>query len=201
MELDYVTFVGPPLDDGEILAKIPANLAGLLQQVNGFIQFHGGLHVRGACRQPSWHSLRDAWVGGHAFHSLYPAVHLEDIPFAEDCLGDQFILREGRVLRLSAETGELQALDLDLAGFFRAVQADPIGFLPLEPLLQFQRDGSALEPGQLLAAYPPFCTEQPADGVHLAAIPADERRRFLADFAAQIRDVPDGGYIVFKLDQ
>jgi hypothetical protein len=46
MELDYVTFVGPPLDDGEILAKIPANLAGLLQPVNGFIQFHGGLHVR-----------------------------------------------------------------------------------------------------------------------------------------------------------
>ena len=142
MELDHVTFVGPPIDDGEILAKIPANLAGLLQQLNGFIQFHGGLHVRGACRQPSWHSLRDAWVGVHAFHSLYPAVHLEDIPFAEDCLGDQFILRDGRVLRLSAETGELQALNLDLAGFFHAVQADPIEFLSLEPLLQFQRDGA-----------------------------------------------------------
>jgi hypothetical protein len=137
----------------------------------------------------------------HAFHSLYPAVHREDIPFAEDCLGDQFILRNGRVLRLSAETGELQALDLDLAGFFHAVQADPIGFLSLEPLLQFQRDGGALEPGQLLAAYPPFCTEQSADGVHLVAIPAAERRRFLADFAAQIRDVPEGGKIVFQLGQ
>jgi hypothetical protein len=201
MELDHVTFVGPPIDDGEILAKVPANLAGLLQQLNGFIQFHGGLHVGGACRNPSWHSLRDAWVGVHAFHSLYPAVHLEDIPFAEDCLGDQFILRDGRVLRLSAETGELQALNLDLAGFFHSVEADPIEFLSLEPLLQFQRDGGALEPGQLLAAYPPFCTEQSADGVHLAAISADERRRLLADFAEQIHDVPDGGKIVFKLGE
>jgi hypothetical protein len=30
MELDHVTFVGPPIDDREILAKMPANLAGLL---------------------------------------------------------------------------------------------------------------------------------------------------------------------------
>ena len=172
-----------------------------LRQLNGFIQFHGGLHVRGACRQPPWHSLRDAWVGVRAFHSLYPAVHLEDIPFAEDCLGDQFLLRDGRVHRRAAETGELQALDLGLAGFFHAVQSDPIEFLSLPPLLQFQRDGGALEPGQLLASYPPFCTEQSADGVHLAAISADERRRFLADFAAHIRELPEGDRIVFELGE
>jgi len=201
MDLADVTFVGPPIDDGEILAKVPGDLAGLLRQLNGFIQFHGGLHVRGACRQPSWHSLRDAWVGKHAFHSLYPAVQPDDIPFAEDCLGDQFILRDGRVLRLSAETGDLKALDLDLAGFFHSVQADPIEFLSLEPLLQFHQAGGVLEDGQLLAAYPPFCTEQSAEGVHLAAVSADERRRFLADFAAQIRNVPDGEQIVFKLDE
>jgi hypothetical protein len=38
-----------------------------------------------------------------------------------------------------------------------------------------------------------------ASGVYLAAVPADERRRFLADFAAQIRDVPDGGKIELKI--
>lgn len=201
MERDHVNFVGPPIDDGEILAKLPANLAGLLQQSNGFIQFDGGLHVRGACQHPSWHSLRDAWSGTNAFHSLYPAVRREDIPFAEDCLGDQFLLRDRRVLRLLAETGEVHALGLSLTEFFHAVQADPIAFLSLEPLLLFQRDGSELEPGQLLAAYPPFCTKQAAQGVHLAAISAKERRRFLADFAAQIRDVPDGGKIAFNLSE
>jgi hypothetical protein len=90
---------------------------------------------------------------------------------------------------------------MELAGFFRAIQANPVEFLSLQPLLRFQRDGGALEPGQLLGAYPPFCIEQPADGVHLAAISADEHRRFLADFAAQIHDVADGGEIIFKLGQ
>src|SRR5262249_35554925 len=137
--------------------------------------------------------------GMHAFHRLYTTVLPEDVPFAEDCLGDQFLLRDGRVFRLAGETGELRALDIGLAGFFQAVQADPIEFLSLQPLLRFQHDGNMLEPGQLLAAYPPFCTKQAASGVHLAAIAASERRRFLADFAAQIRDVPDGGTIAFKL--
>jgi len=34
MELDHVTFLGPPIDDGEILARTPANLAALLGQLS-----------------------------------------------------------------------------------------------------------------------------------------------------------------------
>jgi hypothetical protein len=199
MKLDEITFVGPPIDDGQLLDKLPANLAGLLQQVNGFIQLHGGFHVRGACREPLWHSLRNAWVGSDAFHHLYPAVGPEDIPFAEDCMGDQFLLRDGRVLQLAAETGDLRALELGMAEFFTSVQNDPVGFLSLNPLVRFQQDGGALEPGQLLSAAPPFCFEQPAEGVNLRAVPADERRRFLAELAAQLRDVQDGDYVEIKI--
>jgi hypothetical protein len=122
------------------------------------------------------------------------------VPFAEDCLGDQFLLREGRVWRLAAETGEVESLEVGLGGFFEAVQADPVEYLSLHPLLQFQREGGRLEPGQLLAAAPPFCIQESANGVSLRAIPADERRRFLADLAAQLRDVPDGGQIDFRLE-
>jgi hypothetical protein len=178
---------------------MPTNLAGLLRQINGFIQFHGGLHVRGACQQPAWHSLRDAWDSGSAFHRLYPEVRTEDVPFAEDCMGDQFLLRDGRVCKLAAETGEIEALDVGLGGFFEGVAADPVEFLSLHPLLQFQQDGGNLEPGQLLAAFPPFCTKESADGVSLAAITAEERRRFLANLAAQLRDVPDGDKIDFRV--
>jgi hypothetical protein len=198
MQLDHVTFVGPPIDDAELLARLPKNLAGLLQQINGFIQYKGGLHVRGACLEPAWHSLRDAWLGEHAFHQLYPDVQPDDVPFAEDCMGDQFLLRDGQVWRLAAETGEMGSLAVTLGEFLHSVQAEPIQYLSMQPLLQFQQEGGNLEPGQLLAAFPPFFVKQAADGVRLAAIRGDERRRFLADVAAQIRDVPDGGEIVFK---
>lgn len=199
MQLEHVTFTGPPLDDGDLLDRLPANLAGLLRQINGFIQFHGGLHVRGACHQPDWHSLREAWDGADAFWRLYPAVHQTDVPFAEDCLGDQFLLRDGVTHRLAAETGEVESLGVGLREFFEAVAADPVEFLSLQPLLQHQQDGGQLEPGQLLAAFPPFCIGESADGVSLTAISTGERRSFLADLATQLRDVPDGGEIVFRV--
>lgn len=199
MQLEHVTYTGPPLDDGDLLDRLPANLAGLLRQINGFIQFHGGLHVRGACREPDWHSLRDAWDGEAAFWRLYPEVRQADVPFAEDCMGDQFVLRDAVVHKLSAETGDAESLGVGLREFFEAVAADPVEYLSLHPLLQHQQDGGGLEPGQLLAAFPPFCTKESADGVSLAAIPAGERRRFLADLAAQLREVPEGGKIDFRV--
>lgn len=199
MQLQHVTFTGPPLDDGEVLDRLPANLVKLLRQINGFIQFHGGLHVRGACREPDWHSLRDAWDGEAAFWRLYPEVQRADVPFAEDCMGNQFLLRDGVAHKLAAETGEVESLGVGLREFFEAVAADPIEYLSLHPLLQFQRDGGSCGLGQLLAAFPPFCTKESAAGVSLAAISAGERRRFLADLAAQLRDVPEGGKIDFRV--
>jgi len=199
MELQHVTYSGPPIDDEPLLARLPTSLADLLRQMNGFIQLHGGLHVRGACLQPAWHSLREAWAGGSAFHRFYPHVRRKDVPFAEDCMGDQFLLRSGRVYKLAAETGALEPMNVSLAAFFQAVAADPVEFLSLHPLIKFQHDGGRLEPGRLLGAFPPFCCKQSADGVSLAAIPTGERRRFLADLAAQVRDLPEGAEIEFEI--
>jgi len=199
MQLEQVSFTGPPLDDHELLARLPANLARLLQQINGFIQYGGGLHIRGACREPDWHSLRDAWDGEAAFWRLYPEVRQGDVPFAEDCMGDQFLLRNGVAHKLVAETGEVETIGVGLREFFEAAAADPVEFLSLHPLLQFQQEGGRLEPGQLLAAFPPFCIKESAEGVSLAAISAGERRRFLADLADQLRDLPDGAKIDFRV--
>jgi hypothetical protein len=199
MKLHKITYTGPPIDDEFVLTRLPTGLADVLRQMNGFIQFHGGLHVRGACREPGWHSLRDAWAGGSAFHRLYPEVRRKDVPFAEDCMGDQFLLRSGRVYKLAAESGRLESLNVSLAGFFEAVEADPVEFLSLHPLIKFQDDGGRLEPGQLLSAVPPFCCKQSADGVSLRAIPTDDRRQFLAHLASQIHDLPEGAEIEFQI--
>ena len=198
MQLQQINWSGPPVDDEEILARLPANLAGLLRQINGFVQFSGGLHVRGACLKPAWHSLRDAWLGEHAFHRHYPEVRPDDVPFAEDCLGDQFLLRDQVVWSLAAETGGMESLGVSLFEFLESVQADPVEQLSLHPLMQFTHEGGSLEPGQLLDAFPPFCTEQSADGVSLRAVPAEERRWFLADLARQVRALPPGSKVEFK---
>ena len=72
---------------------------------------------------------------------------------------------------------------------------DPVEFLLLQPLLQYQDEGGTLKPGELLSVYPPFCTEESANGVSIEATPMLDRIRFLADFAMQIADVPNGGKV------
>lgn len=200
MDQSNFIYVGSGIDDEGILEGLPESLIGLLQEVNGFIKYHGGLHVRGASLEPVWHSLRDAWIGDQSFQRLYPRViNSEDVPFAEDCFGDQFFLRNGSVWRLAAETGDVESLELSFAEFFQAAEADPVEFLSLQPLIRFQNDVGQLAPGFLLSAFPPYCIKATGKAVDLRAIPLFEQRRFLADLAAQIADLPDGATIRFNI--
>lgn len=187
-----ITWKGESIDDVEILSKLPSELTTLLSEVDGFILHRGAVHFRGACLKPGWHSLRDAWQGPNAFHVLYDEVRPSDIPFAQDQLGDQFLLRDGVVLRLSAETGDVERLAASLEDFLGKVNSDIEGFLNVG--LQH-----VMEPGQLLHAYPPFCFQEAARGVSLKPVPAMEVILFHADLAKQIRDVPDGGKVKFEL--
>jgi len=194
MMFENVTFVGPPVDDPALLDDLPTELGDILRQVNGAVAFRGGFHLRGACTAPAWHSLRAAWRGPESVAARYPAaVRAADVPFAQDALGDQFLLRDGTVHRLAAETGDLEALGVSLGAFLERVGANAVEYLALAPLLAFERDtGGRLEPGQLLSAYPPFCTKEAAAGVSLRAVPAGERLAFLADFARQVAGLADG---------
>jgi hypothetical protein len=185
-------YLGPPIDDSGILEALPAELSNLLRQANGYVAYHGGLHVRGACHEPGWHSLRAAWYGPQAVHRLFPAVHVADIPFGEDALGNQFVLREGVVKRVDAETGELESLEVDLAAFDAATRADPIGYLALQPLERFRAEGGVLEPGQLLKVYPRFVFRESGRGVSFRAISAADRLGFLSELAHALGDLPDG---------
>lgn len=191
-QLGKVTWEGSAIDDPDILCLLPSELSTLLQETNGFILFQGGLHVRGAVKSPAWHSLRHAVQGDHALHRLYTAVEATDIPFAQDCVGDQYLLREEKVIRLLAETGELEEASQSLLAFWQSVSADPFEFL------NFGND-LTLEPGQLLHAYPPFCTERPTNGYGLRPVPAQELITFHADFAQQIGGLKEGQQFVVKV--
>lgn len=198
MEFTGVTYVGPQADDAEVLEKLPSDLRRFLEQTNGLVAYDGGLHIRGASTEPVWHSLRHVWFGPQAFHARYPAVQADDVPFAQDAVGDQWLLRGTQVVRLEAETGDLEALDQTFSEFLQAVDAAPVDVLGLHPLLQFQSEGGAVAPGQLLNVYPPFCTKESADGVSLAAIPATERLDFLAELARQLPGDGQGFRIAFE---
>jgi hypothetical protein len=151
---DNLTFVGTALGEAALLSALPPAYRKLLSAQNGFIACNGGLHIRGLCDDPDRHSLQQVWTGDGALAKLYPSVDEHDIPFGQDCVGDQFLLRDEIVHRLWAETGEMESLGCDFHAFLAQAAADPVAYLTLQPLLQFQAEGGSLQPGQLLSVYP-----------------------------------------------
>ena len=192
MEQSKPDYVGSEITDTEILAKVPEDYRQFLTETNGFVLFDGGLHIRGAVLSPEWHSLRKVWLGDFALYKLFPAIEETDVPFAQDCLGDQFVLRDGIVHKLDAEVGEIESLAVDLQTFLQQAQENPVEYLLLEPLLQFMSEGGKLQLGQLLSVYPPFTAEESANGVSLKAISMFDRIGFLADFARQVASLSEG---------
>ncbi|MCE9600448.1 MAG: SMI1/KNR4 family protein [Spirochaetia bacterium] len=192
-----ISFSGPPVDPN-LLADLPEELQYYLKIKNGFIAYDGGLHVRGACAEPSWHSIHSVWKGKLALRQTYDGLSEEAIPFAEDCMGDPFILRSGMVYRLTLETAFMEPLG-SMTEFFQAIEKDPQAVLHFEPLLKLKKQGSGLAPGQLIHAYPPYSTEQAANGVILRAVPAEAQIAYELDFFTRIRNLPEGETFRIKI--
>jgi hypothetical protein len=201
------TFEGDPVDDEETFERLPAPLRDVLMRANGFVAWRGAFHLRGACRTPSWHALATVWDGELSLHRAYPGVEPSDVPFAQDALGDQFLLRRGRVLRLWAEVGDLDDTGYDLMEFLRELQRDPWGLLDIQPLEVFEAEGARLRPGQLLHADPPFCQQEGDEEVALRAVDAEDRLYSLMELArlgptvtpALAAEIGEGGVDLLEL--
>ena len=190
MQLSGTTYIGPAIDDPELLERLGDEHRSFLETTNGLVAFDGGLHIRGVCDEPAWHSLRRAWEGSEAYHRFYPELTADDVPFAQDAFGDQFLLRDGFVIRLSAEDAEIIELGLRFDAFIAAACEDPVEFLALGLLEEFRRDGGELEPGMLLGVAPPACSEEALHGVSLTKLPARDRFIYLVNLAHMIRQLP-----------
>lgn len=194
MNPEHRTWVGGDSDDQVLLGELPDDLRSVIASPAGFILHHGAIHFRGCVSRPEWHSLREAWHGERAFHRLYPGVFETDIPFAQDQMGDQYLLRGNVVFRLDAETGDVSRFASDLETFLAGIGDDITEYLNVG--LDHE-----LPPGRLLHAHPPFCMAESGRGASLRAVPADELILFHADLARQIRDVPDGGKVTFTVTE
>ncbi|MCB0688962.1 MAG: hypothetical protein KDC53_20630, partial [Saprospiraceae bacterium] len=156
---------------------LPSELKSFYTEINGIVAYRGGLHIRGCVSGPDWHSLRYFWKGPKALYRQFASLRENDIPFAEDCLGDQYFWRLGTVWRLFFDNGDVEDLELELYDFFEEVEKDPVDFLDLEPLVYFLDQGNEIEAGQYLVPDPPFTVE--SDTYAFKVLPSDQ---FFHDF-------------------
>lgn len=146
----------------------------------GACLYAGGLQIRGAYSVDSQLSLYRYWTGEMALHLLYPLVRKDDVPFAQDCFGDQYLQREGKVYQLFAETGEIEFLKpfKSAKEFLDWVDEEPIEYLSLPENLELSK-------GKLLLAYPPFCSEE-GNNASIKEVENDEVISFHAELARQL---------------
>jgi hypothetical protein len=188
-----IIYTGDAITDHKLLAMLPKELQAFLRQHNGVVAYFGGLHIRGCCAEPGWHSLREAWQGEQALQKTYDSVLKNDIPFAQDCVGNQFLLRQGEVVFLDTETGEIAPLEVDFKHFLIGAEKYPVDALGLEPLRSFQQQGGVLQPGQLVSVFPPFCIAiNGGMSQTLEAVAISERLAWLVNLYEKIKNLPDG---------
>ncbi|UTW67397.1 hypothetical protein KFE94_04580 [bacterium SCSIO 12643] len=159
LEFKGVTYINHELHDTELFDLLPSDLKSFYKEINGLVAYNGGFQIRGCGTGPSWNSLEDVWKGKDALHHTYKNLQPTDIPFAQDCLGDQYIYRSGSIWQLLTETGDLDDLELDFDEFIDEVIEDPVEFLALYPLIEFIESGNELQPGELLVPNIPFSVE------------------------------------------
>lgn len=176
-ELRGISYQSEQIEDRETYNSLPAEIKQLIDDVKGVVAYQGGLHIRGCVREPQWHSLFEAWKGEMAFQKHYPELRATDIPFAEDCLGDQYFWRLGTVWSLMCETGDIEDTELDVFEFLDAIVEDPVEFLSMEPLIVYLEQNESLEAGKVLNVEPSFLTD--SDHYEFTAVDRNEQRKYL----------------------
>ncbi len=191
MEFEGVLYQCEEITDVQTLAALPEELQEFYSQTNGLVAFQGGLTIRGCVQEPLWLSLAEAWKGETALHLTYEQLEESDIPFAYDCCGDQYFLRDGSVFRLCGENGEIEDYGIDLWEFIEDAAEEPDDYLDLQPLHEFMNEGGELKPGEMLHIYPPFMIEESEEEVHVLAAPVHKQMEFLRKFYLIIKDLDD----------
>lgn len=181
IEFKGITFINHAITDQETYDSLPADLQEFFANLNGVVAYNGGFQMRGCISDPEYLSLFEAWKGEKAFYKTYSQLSKEDIPFAQDCMGDQFVYRSGSVWHLLTETGDLDDLELDFEEFIDEVTEDPIEFLALYPLIDFLEQGHQLHPGELLHPNIPF-SQETNEEYQLSTKPVAQRLAWLKEF-------------------
>ena len=171
---------------------MPKEIQELLSKMNGVRLLDGGLTFYNCTREKVWNALLFAIAGDRALYKTYDQLLPNDLPFAIDCFGDQYIWRQGIVFHLTGDSGEVRSLDFTLDQFIEGISTNPIDFLNLAPFIELtQNRQTTLNQDQLFGVYPPFMMQHEGERT-FKAIEAEEVIDYLKYLYCQLKDIPDG---------
>ncbi|HLN16782.1 MAG TPA: hypothetical protein VK277_08540 [Acidimicrobiales bacterium] len=136
--------------------------------------------------QDLWRSSYDGMADGLLF-------------FAEDIFGGQFAFCSEGVVSFDPETGDVERIATDLESWADRVLADYQLLTGFPVAHSWQELHGQLPPGMRLVPKRPFVLGGEFGPANLYALDAAEGMRFRGELATQIRDLPEGASVSFKI--
>jgi hypothetical protein len=194
--------IGDQIGGAELLdnwGSLGRELAEMLGRKNGFYAYEAALLVRPfRSHQPPLGLME--WNSPELWKAEYDDDLDRVLFFAEDVFGCQFCIRDDQICTFDPETAIFEPMSTSLvswAGELISDYAFHTGF-PLAHAWQ-DRNGS-LQPGDRLLPATPFVCRGKFEIENLNAIGEVEGMSFRGFLANNIRDVPDGGQVLFRVE-
>lgn len=170
----------------------------LLNERNGFFAFESALLVRPGFVQAGPVLDSRAWNQTSLWKITYESLQPAAFFFAEDVFGNQFGIESDQVIRFEAETGEIESFASSLEEWAAKILTD-FNYHTGCPIARvWQEKHGSLEQGNRLVLKQPLVLGGKIVLENILCWNDVKAMRARGSLAEQIKDVPDGGQVVFK---
>jgi hypothetical protein len=170
----------------------------LLRAKNGFYAFESALRVRPAGRATEEIGLEE-WNAPGLWRAGYGGLADRCLFFAEDLFGVQFCLHGGTVMSFDPETGEKTFIAEDVAAWAARLLREYDVLTGHGLAHDWQAQHGRIPSGHQLIPKIPFVLGGEFTIENLFLLDAAKAMRSRASLAMQIKDLPDGTKIEFKV--
>jgi hypothetical protein len=179
-------------------SRLLNELLEMLSLKNGFFAFESALHVFPTKSQTNYLDLL-RWNMAETWKSEYGDFTEGLYSFAQDIFGVQHCIKGEEIVSFDPETGSTEFLAKSIAEWATKILED-LEFLTGYPIAhQWQSKYGALPiENRLMPKIPFVCGGEFAIG-NLVSIEARRSMQLRANFALQLKDIPDGQQFTFKL--
>ena len=171
----------------------------LLNSKNGFFAFESALQLFPSVTTEKSIGI-DQWNRSDGWRSTYGALAESCLFFAQDIFGCQFCIFEDKVWSFDPETGLKQFIAASLEAWAAALLDDYQVLTGYSIAHLWQQQNGRLPVLNRLVPKIPFICNGAFDLSNLACMDAEASMKARAEFAVQIKNLPDGSQINFKVD-
>jgi hypothetical protein len=170
----------------------------LLNERNGFYAFESALLVRPGFADEGPVVDSRVWNQPLLWKVAYESLQPKGTFFAEDVFGNQFGIESEKIIRFEAETGEVEHFASSLEEWADRMLTEFSYYTGYPIAHQWQEKHGPLELGKRLVLKQPLILGGKIDLENIICWNDVKAMRARGSLAEQLKDVPEGGQIVFE---